>query len=80
MPNPRQEPRNSLLRALRIELRDGRSLTQVDIGARYGKPQSYIFIYVRGKRRLDIVEMISVASALETDLVFWWRDLINGLS
>ena len=49
-----------MLRALRIE----KGLTQVDLAARLGLPQSYVSKYETGERRVDFVETSLICDAL----------------
>lgn len=79
MPNPMHDPQYSVFRALLVELRERRSLTQVEIATRLGKHQSYVSKFERGERRLDIVEMVAVAKALETDPILMLRELVKRL-
>ncbi len=67
MPNPLHDPRYALFRALLVSERERNGLTQVDVAARLGRPQSYVSKYERGERRLDIIEFIDVANALGAD-------------
>lgn len=39
-------------------------LTQEDLAAKLGKPQSFVAKYETGKRRIDIVEFIKICEAL----------------
>ena len=55
------------LRELLIEVRKKADLTQVEVAERLGKPQSFVAKYEGGERRLDVVEFIAVAKALELD-------------
>ena len=41
--------------------------TQQEIARRLGKPQSYVAKIEGGERRLDVVELIALARALEID-------------
>ncbi|WP_245435731.1 helix-turn-helix domain-containing protein [Microvirga calopogonii] len=52
---------------LLIEARKKAGLTQVEVAERLGKPQSFVAKYEGGERRLDVVEFIAVAKALELD-------------
>jgi transcriptional regulator with XRE-family HTH domain len=52
-----------LQRAL-IEARQSRGLTQTEIAARLGKPQSFVSKYESGERRLDVIEFLNVCEAL----------------
>lgn len=40
-------------------------LTQQQLADRLGKPQSFVAKYERGERRLDIIELIRIARAME---------------
>jgi transcriptional regulator with XRE-family HTH domain len=48
-----------------VNARKARGLTQEEIARRLGRPQSYVSKYERGERRLDVVEFLEVAEALE---------------
>jgi transcriptional regulator with XRE-family HTH domain len=57
------------LRALLVEAREKRGLSQADVASRLGKPQSFVSKYERGERRLDVIEFLEVAEALEVSPV-----------
>ena len=40
-------------------------VTQIELGARLGKTQSFVSTYERGVRRIDIVEFYAIARALD---------------
>jgi len=61
----------SLLRQLRHEA----GLTQVQVAARLGVPQSFVSKYESGERRLDVVELGHVAGALGVSL----REMLERL-
>lgn len=69
MPNPMHDPRYAVLRKLLVELREQNGLTQVEVAQRLGRPQSYISKYERGERRLDLIELLDLAHAIEFDPV-----------
>lgn len=48
-----------------IQVREENNLTQVEVAQRLHKPQSYVSKYERGERRLDILEFIDLAKALD---------------
>lgn len=73
------DPRYEVFRSLLVELRERGELTQVDVATRLGKPQSYVSKYERGERRLDVVEMLDIAGALEVNPTHILRDLIKKL-
>lgn len=52
---------------LLIATRRASGLTQVDVANRLDKPQSFVSKYERGERRLDVIEFLHVASALNAD-------------
>ena len=57
-----------LSRLLR-EVRQDAGLTQAEVAARLGRPQSFVSKYESGERRLDLIELQTVCKALDTDLV-----------
>ncbi|MHB1358145.1 MAG: helix-turn-helix domain-containing protein [Rhodocyclaceae bacterium] len=79
MPNPLHDPRYAVLRSLLVEERERNALTQVEIAARLGKPQSYVSKYERGERRLDMVECLDVARAIGIDPVTTLQKLIRKI-
>ena len=58
--SPQQEQLRALLRRLRRES----GLTQAEVAACLGKPQSFVAKYEKGERKLSVVEFIYVARAL----------------
>jgi transcriptional regulator with XRE-family HTH domain len=42
-------------------------MTQQQLADRLGKPQSFISKYEGGERRIDVIEFITIAEALEMD-------------
>jgi transcriptional regulator with XRE-family HTH domain len=57
------------LRDLLVYARRKAHLTQSQISARLNRPQSFVSKYERGERRLDVVEFVQVARALDIDPV-----------
>ncbi len=51
-----------------VEAREKAGLTQVEVAARLGKPQSYVSKYERGERRLDFAEFVELAEVLSVDV------------
>lgn len=65
-------PRQRQLQALLVEARKAKGLTQAELAAALGKPQSFVAKYENGERRIDVVEFIDIATALDvptTDLI-----------
>ena len=54
-------------RLLLVEARQTAQLTQVELAKKLARPQSYVSKYERGERRLDVVEFLDVAQALNVD-------------
>lgn len=54
--------------ALLRELRQEAGLTQVQVAAELGVPQSFVSKYESGERRLDVIELRHVATALGVNL------------
>lgn len=77
MPNPLHDPRYAIFRTLLAEERERRGLTQVEVAARLGKPQSYVSKYERGERRLDLVEFFDLATALGADPMDVFKKLME---
>lgn len=70
-------------RGLLVKAREAAGLTQVDIAARLGKPQSYVSKCERGERRLDFTEFLEYADALELNLADFeqqYRQRVENLS
>jgi len=59
--------RYSLFRELLTAARQAAGLTQAELASRLGKPQTFVSKYERGERRLDVVEFLQIAGALQTD-------------
>lgn len=64
MANALHRPQYELFRKLMIEARERSGLTQVQVAAALGRPQSFISKYERGDRRLDFSEFIEIAEVL----------------
>ncbi len=54
-------------REILIEARKARKLSQEALANRLGRIQTFVSKYERGERRLDVVEFLEVARALEID-------------
>lgn len=50
-----------------LQARRSSSVTQQELARRLNKPQSFVSSYESGQRRLDIVEFITVADAINVD-------------
>lgn len=54
-------------RELLIAAREDAGFTQQQVAERLKRPQSFVSKYERGERRLDVVELIEIATALGTE-------------
>ena len=43
------------------------NVTQDELAARLGKPQSFVSEYERGQRRVDVIELLVISRALGVD-------------
>jgi transcriptional regulator with XRE-family HTH domain len=53
--------------ALLAAAREKAGLTQQQLADRLGRPQSFVAKYEGGERRLDVVEFLAIARALDLD-------------
>lgn len=66
------------LRSLLRQLREKAGLKQVELAVKLRKPQSFVSNYERGERRLDLLELKQVCSALGVRLVDFVRRFESG--
>lgn len=64
MPKSLRTPRQRLLLSLLIAARKEKGITQAEVAAALGKPQSFVAKYETGERRIDIVELVDIARVL----------------
>jgi len=69
-------PTYAQFRTLLVEAREASGLTQVELAARLSKPQSFVSKFERGDRRLDVVEFLEIARALEIDPLRFVKTLL----
>lgn len=58
---------NERARRLLVEARASAGLSQQELAARLGRPQSFVSKYEHGERRLDVGEFVEIAAALGLD-------------
>jgi len=51
-----------------VQARKDAGLTQQELAMRLGRPQSFVSKTERGERRLDVIEFLEVAQALNLDV------------
>ena len=67
--------RYDLLRHMLIQARVTLGLTQSNLAKQLSKPQSFVSKYERGERRLDVIEFLDIALALDIDASAFLRRL-----
>jgi transcriptional regulator with XRE-family HTH domain len=55
------------------------NMTQVELARRLGKPQSVVSGYEAGKRRVDVVEFLTIVRALGADPVEVFGEIVRSL-
>lgn len=58
----------TIFRDLLTQAREDVGMTQVQVAAKLGKPQSYVSKYESGDRRLDVTEFVQIADLLSLDI------------
>jgi transcriptional regulator with XRE-family HTH domain len=56
------------------------NLTQVELARLLGKPQSVVSGYEAGKRRVDLIEFLTIVRALRADPVEVFAEILRPLS
>lgn len=64
--------------ALMVKTRKVAGLTQQTLALRLKRPQSFVAKYEGGERRLDVVEFIAIARALDADPIKLMATLLSG--
>lgn len=67
MPSSIFTQRHQAFIAFIASVRKAANVTQAELAARLGKPQSFVSKVERGERRLDVIEFCQVAEALGRD-------------
>jgi transcriptional regulator with XRE-family HTH domain len=73
-----KSPEYARLVAMLVAVRHATGTRQQKLAAKLGKPQSFIAKYEGGERRIDLVEFIAIARALDADPVKLFRDFVAG--
>jgi transcriptional regulator with XRE-family HTH domain len=60
--------------------REQAGITQVQLAKQLRKPQSFVSNYERGQRRIDILELLRIAEALEADARAILADILRRRS
>lgn len=62
-------PRYIRMRRLLVDARKSQRLSQSVLADKLGRAQTFVSKYERGERRLDVVEFLDVAEALNLDAI-----------
>ncbi len=73
-----KSPEYDRLINLLVAARHSSGVRQQKLAAKLGKPQSFIAKYEGGERRIDVIEFIAIARALDADPVKLFREFIAG--
>lgn len=57
-------PSHAVLRGLLVKARKDAQLTQQQVAAKLGVPQSYVSKYEKGERKLDVIEFVALCDVL----------------
>jgi len=69
-----------VFRELLVLRRKDIGLTQRSLAEKLNKPQSFVSKYESGERRLDVIEFLDVAEALQFDVYEFIKKLEDGAS
>ncbi len=51
-------------------------LSQAAVAAKLKKPQSFVSSYEAGQRRVDVLELVYIAAAIDADLMLLFSELV----
>jgi transcriptional regulator with XRE-family HTH domain len=61
-----------------VAVRKAAAVSQQTLAKKLSRPQSFIAKYEGGERRIDVVEFIEIARALDADPARLFRDFLAG--
>jgi transcriptional regulator with XRE-family HTH domain len=79
MPKSIYSSEQAKLQLLLRQMRQDAGLTQEDLAAKLGRPQSFVSKVESGERRLDILELRKVCAAMKVTLANFVNRLENAL-
>jgi transcriptional regulator with XRE-family HTH domain len=71
-----KSPEYARLIAVLVAVRHAAGVQQQKLAERLGKPQSFVSKYEAGERRVDLIEFIAIARALDADPVKLFREFV----
>jgi transcriptional regulator with XRE-family HTH domain len=72
-------PAYGAFRRIMTQARERQGMTQAELAARLGRPQSFVSKYESGERRLDMVEFVSVCDALEVEATVIFHSVLGAI-
>jgi transcriptional regulator with XRE-family HTH domain len=66
--------------AMLVAVREKAGIRQQPLADKLGKPQSFIAKYEGGERRIDLIEFVAIARALDADPLKLFREFLAGAS
>ncbi|MBV9468547.1 MAG: helix-turn-helix transcriptional regulator [Abitibacteriaceae bacterium] len=60
--------------------RKAKGLTQIEIGSRLGQTQTFVSRYERGERRIDVIELRAICTAMGIPYLKFLRSLETALT
>ena len=73
-----KSPEYARLVDLLVAVRKAADVRQQALAKKLGRPQSFVAKYEGGERRIDVVEFIAIAEALDADPVKLFREFAAG--
>jgi transcriptional regulator with XRE-family HTH domain len=73
-----KSPEYARLIAALVAVRHASGVRQQALAKKLGRPQSFIAKYEGGERRIDVIEFIAIARALDVDPIKLFRDFVAG--
>jgi transcriptional regulator with XRE-family HTH domain len=63
---------------LLIRYRQSKGVTQIELAKQLERPQSFVSKYENGERRLDLIEFLEIAKALNINVCKFINELEKG--
>lgn len=73
-----KSPEYTRLIAMLVAVRKKADVRQQALAKELGKPQSFVAKYEGGERRIDLIEFIAIARALNADPVGLFREFVKS--
>ena len=80
MPSSIFSKKYTIFREMLCNFRKEADLTQQNLAEKLNKPQSFVSKYESGERRLDLIEFLEVAEALQFDVFEFIKKLQKDIS